>query len=79
MIYEVMLSICTLNLQSEMEIFQRPEHQGSIFTVQLCCMHPVYDKPITSLVLCKSNLQLAYNNFCCCCCALYGTKNVVGF
>ena len=34
-----------------------------IYTIRLCRMRQVYDRPTTLVVSCKSNLQLAYD--CC--------------
>ena len=36
---------------------------GSIYTLRLCRMRQVYDRPATLVVSCKSKLQLAYD--CC--------------
>ena len=52
--------IYLLAVQREVEIRDRAPLRP-IYTAQLCRMRYVYNKPTTRIVLCKSNLQLAYD------------------
>ena len=54
-------------------IYSLPNPQDCVFpVVRLCRMQQVCDRPMTSIVLCKSNQQLAHD-----CCV--SEKIVVGF